>query len=385
VLELVFGYNGLGRLTGDETGSVTGGGAAAGGTGGGMWGSTGITRLFEGVSGGMIAWLIPAALLVAAFAFVTLRKLPRTDLLRANLIVWTGWLLVTGLTFSFMAGIYHDYYTVALAPAIAAVVAIGASRLWHHRTSWLGRIGLATAMATTTVWGVVLMSKASDSYAPLVWVIGIAGGLATLGLLISHRLPKAIASVVITLALIGGVTGPAAYSLQTAATPHTGSIVTAGPVTSSLGGGGGPGGMPGPRPDGTGQGDGGRGRGGAGGLLGGATVSTETATLLKTEASSYTWAAATTGAQSSASYQLATGLPVMAIGGFNGSDPSPTLDEFKALVAAHQIHFYIGGSQGGGQQNGGSNSSAEIATWVSENFTAQTVGGTTLYDLTSAS
>ena len=53
------------------------------------------------------------------------RGLPRTDALRAAAVLWGGWLLVTGLVFSFMAGIIHPYYTVALAPAIAALVGLG--------------------------------------------------------------------------------------------------------------------------------------------------------------------------------------------------------------------------------------------------------------------
>jgi 4-amino-4-deoxy-L-arabinose transferase-like glycosyltransferase len=401
VLELIFGYNGFGRLTGNETGSVTGGGATAGG---GMWGETGITRMFDGVSGGMIAWLIPAALLVAVIALVVLGRRPRTDPTRAALVVWLASLLTTGLTFSFMAGIYHDYYTVALAPPIAAVVALGSSVLWRQRTTWLARIGLAAAMAATTVWGVVLLGRATGQpYTSLVWVIAIAGGLATVGLLLVHVLPKTLASVVVALALIGGVTGPAAYSIQTVSTAHQGSIVTAGPVTGGFGGRGGPGGAG--RPDGGrfsqgapgtqgapgnatrgGAGDGIRG-GMGGGLLGGATVSTEVTTLLKTDADAYTWVAAASGSQTAASYQLATGSPVMAIGGFNGSDPSPTLDEFKALVAANKIHYFIGGGQGGGgmQQNGGSSAAAEISAWVTANFTATTVGSSTLYDLTAGS
>jgi 4-amino-4-deoxy-L-arabinose transferase-like glycosyltransferase len=411
VLELIFGYNGFGRLTGNETGSVTGGGATAGG---GMWGETGITRMFDGVSGGMIAWLVPAALLVAVFALVALGRRPRTDPTRAALVVWLTSLLTIGLTFSFMAGIYHDYYTVALAPPIAATLALGCSVLWRQRTTWLARIGLAAAMATTTVWGVVLLGRATGQpYTSLVWVVAIAGGLATVGLLLVHVLPRALASAVVALALIGGVTGPAAYSIQTVGTAHQGSIVTAGPVTGGFGGRGGPGGAGGPDgrfPQGApgtqgvpGQGvpgtqgapgnatqggtrDGMRG-GMGGGLLGGATVSTEATTLLKTDADAFTWVAAASGSQTAASYQLATGSPVMAIGGFNGSDPSPTLDEFKALVAANRIHYYIGGAQGGRgmQQNGGSNAAAEISAWVTENFPATTVGSSTFYDLTAAS
>ena len=155
ILELTLGYNGLGRLNGEETGSVTPGGgrgdaaAAMGGAGeamagggfpgggapggGGMWGSTGITRMFESAQGGQIAWLIPAALILLVAGLALRGRAPRVDTQRASFLVWGLWLLVTGLTFSFMAGIFHAYYTVALAPAVAALVAIGSATLWRRR------------------------------------------------------------------------------------------------------------------------------------------------------------------------------------------------------------------------------------------------------------
>jgi hypothetical protein len=120
-----------------------------------------------------------------------------------------------------------------------------------------------------------------------------------------------------------------------------------------------------------------------GGLLNGADASAELVSALQADGSSYTWVAATTGSQNAASYQLASGYSVMAIGGFNGSDPSPTLAQFQADVAEGRIHYYIGGSVG--RSAGGSQTASEIATWVSENFTATTIGGTTVYDLTQAS
>jgi hypothetical protein len=111
-------------------------------------------------------------------------------------------------------------------------------------------------------------------------------------------------------------------------------------------------------------------------------------TTLNANHSSYTWVAATVNANTAGSYQLATGSPVMAIGGFNGTDPYPTLAQFQARVAHHEIHYYIagGGGAGGGGfgQQGGSSTASAITTWVSSHFTAQTIGGATLYDLTPA-
>ncbi|MBK6030381.1 glycosyl transferase, partial [Streptomyces sp. MBT59] len=100
------------------------------------------------------------------------------------------------------------------------------------------------------------------------------------------------------------------------------------------------------------------------------------------DADDYTWVAAAVGAQNAASYQLATGDPVMAIGGFNGSDPSPTLDRFKKYVAEGKIHYFVSGGGMGGGPGGSSGTSSQISSWVTENFTEVTVGGATFYDLT---
>ena len=126
------------------------------------------------------------------------------------------------------------------------------------------------------------------------------------------------------------------------------------------------------------------GMGGMGGLVGGggASTSTELIALLQEDAPKYRWAAATTGSQSAASCQLASEVPVMAIGGFNGTDNYPTLEQFKEYVSKKLIHYYIAGNSMGGQANGGSSAAEQIAQWVQENFTAQTIDGVTVYDLT---
>jgi hypothetical protein len=127
-----------------------------------------------------------------------------------------------------------------------------------------------------------------------------------------------------------------------------------------------------------GRGDG-AGFGGAGGLGGNTTVSSALATLLEKDASSYKWVAATEGSEGAAPLQLATGDAVMAIGGFNGTDPWPTLAVFKELVAKHEVHYYVGQ---GSQSFGGGQGSSSIQTWVAAHFTKVTVGGQTVYDLT---
>jgi 4-amino-4-deoxy-L-arabinose transferase-like glycosyltransferase len=389
ILELVLGYNGLGRLTGNETGSVGGGG---GGTG--MWGATGWGRMFSSEIGGQVSWLLPAALILLVAGLFATRRRFRTDRTRAGLLLWGGWLLVTGLTFSFMAGIFHAYYTVALAPAIGAVVGIGAAALWRRRE---GSAVLAIALAVTAAWSYVLLKRSADFLPWLAPVVLAAGVLVAIGLLLVRVLPRRTAAVLAGAGLIVALAGPAAYAVDTAATPHTGSIPSAGPtVAGGMGGpGGGRGGLGGQAPGGTGTatgtgtgaatGTGGApgGGGGMSGLLNGSTASTAMVQLLQANADDYTWAAATVGSNNASGYQLASGEPVMAIGGFNGTDPSPTLAQFQAYVAAGKIHYFISAGTGGSTQTGGSAAAQEIANWVAANYTATTVGNTTVYDLTS--
>lgn len=409
--ELIMGYNGLGRITGDEVGSVTGGGGNAGG----MWGQTGWDRLFTSSYGGQIAWLIPAAIVLAAAVLVMRGRAPRTDTTRAAVILWTGWLAITGAVISFASGIIHEYYTVALAPAIAALVGIGVVELWRRRESFAARAVLAFTIAGTSVWATVLLARSADWYPALRWVVLGLGTVSALAILLLDRLGRRAAVAAVGVGLVAVLAAPAAYSVQTALTAHTGSLPTAGPTVAgsrSGPGGGGPGGMrggPQGAPPGTTQGQTGTGgfggpqaggttqggttqgfpgggpgggRGGAGGLLDASTPSAQLQALLTQDASSYTWIAATVGAQSSAGYQLATGYPVMSLGGFNGSDPWPTLEVFQQYVAEGQVHWFIGGGGFGGA-NGGSSATSEIAAWVQENFTSTTVDGVTVYDLTS--
>lgn len=138
---------------------------------------------------------------------------------------------------------------------------------------------------------------------------------------------------------------------------------------------GGPGGQ-------TGDGGGMGGGGGVGGLLNGASVTDEAKKLLEADSGKYTWAAAAIGAQNAASYQLATGDAVMAIGGFNGTDPSPTLAQFKQYVTGGKIHYFISSGSGGGMSGSSDGTSSQITSWVEANFKKVTVGSATFYDLT---
>lgn len=384
-LSVTFGYNGLGRINGDETGSVGGGNG---------WGATGLTRMFSSAIGGQISWLIPSALILLGVGLFLRGRAPRTDLRRAAYVVWGGWLLVTGLTFSLMAGIFHEYYTVALAPAVAALVGMGAQEAWERRDRAVGSIALAAATAAAATWSFILLTRVD--WLPWLRVSVFALGLASAFLLLAiTQLGRRWVPAVVAGALVSALAGPAAYSAATVSTPHTGSIVTAGPASV----GGGPGGMPGgarPAMPGAvggpaGQAPGGQAPGGQGGqvpggamggLLNASTPSTEVVSALSVNASGYRWVAAAIGSQNAAGLQLATGLPVMAIGGFNGSDPSPTLAQFQSYVSAGQIHYFAASSGCGAGGPGGAAGGSAITSWVEQSFTAVDIGGSTFYDLT---
>jgi 4-amino-4-deoxy-L-arabinose transferase-like glycosyltransferase len=417
ILELTLGYNGFGRLTGNEAGSVGGGGP---GGGGGRWGAIGWNRLFGSDMGADISWLLPSALLLLAAGFWFTRKAIRTDRSRAALVIWGGWLLVTGLVFSYAKGIIHPYYTVALAPAIGGVIGIGATILWRHRQLMPARLLLALSVLLAADWQFALLNRNASWHPWLRYSILMIGVATALLLLVVSRLVRRAGLVIATVALIGSLLGPSAYAVATAEQPHTGAIPSAGPAgAGGFSPGGGPGGQggrgafggpPGGLTGGTAGGFGGfgafgggavggttggaaggstggfGGRGAAGGLLDASTPSAALVQALKADSGKYTWVAAAVGSNTAAGYQLATQLPVMPVGGFNGSDPSPSLAQFEAYVAAGRIHYFIGGGGFGGRgfggQQGGSNSSSEIAGWVQSHFKTVTVGGITLYDLT---
>ena len=476
-LELTFGYNGFGRLTGSEEGSVIPG---HGHEGGGKWGQTGLNRLFGGEFGTQICWLAPLAFAGIVISLLVIGRAVRTDVRRASVIAFGGWLTVTWLVFSFMAGIFHQYYTVALAPALAALVAIGAFSLWIARDKRWARIVTPILIAFTAFWDFSLACH--SQWLPwLKWAVLIIGLMGALGFALAGLLRiRRLALAALILSVVGLMAGPAAWTLYTVSQGHMGSIVLAGPSLSSGSMGGGPGGMPGGAPGGGqpggGQaggmapgnmphqgkpgGDGGpmgsyqmgqdpmnqqgqsrkqgqipgggsniqqtpsmgsqgpgpmgqdstgshgestsgalsmhsqrRGKSGfrggseggrirGGGLLCGGRSSSKVVAMLEKSSDSHRWAAATTGSQQAAGYQLAFQKPVMAIGGFNGSDPYPSLEQFKQYVKDRQIHYYIAGEMGGHQMGGGSDTATQISQWVAKHYTATTVDGVTVYDLT---
>jgi len=321
-------------------------------------GESGITRLFQPAQGGQIAWLLPAALILLAVGIMLRGRASRTDPQRAALVLWGGWLVVTALVFSFMQGIFHQYHTVALAPAIAALVGAGVTLLWRHRERPWVRVVAAATMATTTATAWMLLSRNLEFVPWLRWLVICGGIVVTVALLLPA--PRRIAAALAIAAGLVGAAGPLAYTVDTLATAHTGSMPSAGPRMPMHVGRDNPGGN----------------------AMQVSTPSEKLTALLDRDGEAYEWVAATVGSDRAAGYQLATQLPVMAIGGFDGSDPAPTLDRFRDHVTALDIHYFVDGADRG-PGDGAESTAAQITAWVRQHFTAQNVDGVTLYDLTA--
>ncbi|MEV5707801.1 glycosyltransferase family 39 protein [Actinoallomurus sp. NPDC052274] len=409
--DLVIGYNGIGRITGNEGGGPGGGkmpsgggrGGPGGGGGGMFSGQSGIGRMFNDILGGQISWLLPLAALVVVAGLVLYWRRPRTDLARAALVMWGGWLALHFMVFSFASGIMHPYYTTAMAPAIAALTGIGAVELTRARRRggawpWILPLGVAA----TGAWAFVLLGRTPDWNPWLAWVIAGLTVVAVVGLLATRLGPGALARFGVLASVIGlvaGLAGPAAFAISAAGSHANGSNPTAGPNSGGMGfpgrmrggmpgggqlpaairermaenggfpGGGFPGGgargdAPGGRVPG---GQSGPGQGGGPGM--GGEANSQMISYLEKNQGGATWLVAVSNSQSAASIILQTGKPVISMFGFGGSDRAMTAQKLQELVKAGKLHYVLtGGGFGGRGGPGGGNS--EVTSWVTKNCTA---------------
>jgi 4-amino-4-deoxy-L-arabinose transferase-like glycosyltransferase len=358
LLQLALGYNGIQRVVGGEK--------PAGGPGGpgGLFfgGGPGIGRLFGASMGVEASWLLPAALIGLAAGIWFTRRSARTDRLRASLVLWGGWLLVTGAVFSFMDGTVHPYYTVALAPAETALVGISVVELWRRREAVLARAALAAMVGATGIWAFALLSRTPSFLPPLRWVV-LAGMVAAAAVLAVgvHRLGRAAVAAAVT-AVVLGLAAPTSFALYNVAHPHSG-----------------PGTMSGPARGGDFWPGGGAARHGGGPGAG----SDNPALASLVAGAGNRWAAASVGSFTVSALELKTGASIMAIGGFAGSDNSPTLAQFQRYVADGQVRYFIAGDHHGPSVRHQGTGTA-ITQWVLQNFAPVDVGGTTVYDLQSS-
>ncbi|MET0453940.1 MAG: glycosyltransferase family 39 protein [Mycobacterium sp.] len=373
-MNLVLGYNGLARVLGRNHSSFgsaapTPDGSAVVDLGQGGFGgrSQGWSRLLFGEFGYEIGWLVPAALLAVVVVLALRGRAPRTDLVRAGTVVFGGWLLVDGLVLSYMHGTIHPYYTLSIAPPVAAMFAIGVQQTWACRQVPWCRAALVGILLAAGLCGWWLLGH-TGSWPGLrraVLLCTIVGSVALLWKWAPGRRSYA-ATALVLLALAGALAGPAAYAVTTVGVGHEGIGPSVGPARTT--------------------------HGGAAFMLGLGRGVDNPALDAMLEATRTPWSAAVDRSNAAAALELSTDTSVMAIGGFSGSDPTPTLQQFQDDVANHRVAYYLaprGSSHGSEPEKNDhgevvpARAHADILRWVRGHFHSTTVGTVTAYDLSA--
>ena len=356
VLNLALGYNGVSRVVGG--GDRVEHGPVPSGHGSGWAARAGWSRIFSAEMGYEASWLVPVVVFVIGFGiYLAVRgvRLSRDE--KAALVMWTLWFLVSALVFSYMTGLAHPYYTIALAPAIGALVGLGSAWAWRVRAGWDGKLAISVMVLLAAGWAIILLKRAGLGPVWTRWTIGAAAVIAVVLLIAAATRWPRLTPIATVVAMLAGLSGTTAFALATAATPHNGSIPnaahtanvwpTVGPrfgQTSTIG-------------------------------AGPSRIDPQLAEVLA--ATRTTWSAATQGSQSAASLEIASGTAVMAIGGWS-SDPVPTLQRFIDDVHAGKISYYV---ESGRLRARDQSAAGEIADWVARHYRPTKVGGTTVYRL----
>lgn len=389
IWSLIFGYNGLGRLLGGGAGHGGPGGATppaaaqsmsqavghmappamAGGGGhgpggAGFGGETGLLRIFNSDFGPNIAWLLVLAVVGGGLMLWILRKAPRNHRGRAAVIFWLLWLLTHTVIFSITSGVIHPYYVVVMAPAVAALVGISVPFLWGAYTRRKAYAWLLPAVVGITALVAAIIIGYAGTMAWLMWLVLGLGLVAATGLTINLYNPQLwLQRLAAGGAILACVLAPITYTVATVNQTHTGSIPTAGPSATAM----------------------------KGSNNEQATAEASLVTYLLKNRAGATWLAATASANESAALQLTSGQPVMAVGGFNGSDTPLTLSQFKQLVREGKVKYYAASSKGPGggytgRMQGGPGGNNEISQWVQRHGTVVNYGGNSvaLYKLSQA-
>ncbi|MEV0086318.1 glycosyltransferase family 39 protein [Saccharopolyspora sp. NPDC050642] len=379
--DLVFGYNGFGRIFGGGGGfqppsgglQPPGGGGQPPGGGGGFSGSSGVLRLFNEQLAGQISWLLPlCALVLVAMLVAGVRRwrggrpLDREQV--AGWVLWGGWLVVIGLMFSFAQGIMHPYYTTMLAPAVGAIVGAGVVRFWRWYRQPQGKawLLLPVGVAITVAWAVAIVARDLSWHA---WAGLAAVGLGVLALvvLVIGRRGKALARTGLALGLAAALAVPTAWSAIGAVSAQKGmggANPMAGPETGMRPPGAtrfpGAGGDAVP-PDGQSQ-DGGQNsvepadaeQGPilfVGGVGGAESLSAEQRKMLD-----YVQAnagdldvplAVEGGSMGASSYIIESDVTVVGMGGFSGGDDAPSVARLTEWKRTGQLGFVQLGGMGG--------------------------------------
>lgn len=304
---------------GNDGGGRSGGGGMSGSGGGGSndAGDAGILRLFSTENAGQIAWFLPLALLSALMLWLQRREQ------RHTILFWAAWLAPMIIFFS-IAGHIHRYYFIMMAPAIAALTGAGIAHLWQNiHKRWLAifmAVGIATGLYITISLDQVVLGIITA-------IIGV------IALVIALRNNQMMKKISLTLALVALLAAPVYWSMTPAIYGGNSVQPAAGPELATSSG----------RSNST-------------------TIDAGLITYLQQNNTGEKYLVATTSSQTATPIILATGSPVIAWGGFKGSDTALTTTQLEAMVTNGELKYVI---LGGGMGSG----SSDLTTWVQEHGT----------------
>jgi 4-amino-4-deoxy-L-arabinose transferase-like glycosyltransferase len=365
-VELTLDYNGLARFIHIPMNAE--GGRATTAQDDVSAGGDGLRRLLNGNFAPEIGWLLFTGVACCVVILVLNRSLDLTARQRNTAAIACLWFTSVLVVLASMGTMIHTYYTYSLAAPLAVVVAIGLSSLWKQRHRMVVRAVGAVLIGSSAYMALRVMEYSQEwpFWARLlVGLAGISGSLLWLSPRFSGRVPRTSAVVLLGCLLLG----PTGTALFTIGTPQQGTNPQSGPVGDD------PASMSrllravkAGQPAWAQQ------------IALGAPPPHTVLDLLRNHSSGQQWAAATYSAQNAARYQLESGRPVIPLGGWLGTDPAPTLEQFQGLVAQHRVGYFIW-QQDLLERGELSADTRGITDWVRSNFTEQVVDGVRLYDL----
>jgi 4-amino-4-deoxy-L-arabinose transferase-like glycosyltransferase len=331
-------------------GTRRGSGAPQGGrnAGGGMFntGSAGPLRLFQSALSGQISWLLP----FAAFAGVGLlagnrRRKPLSDKYKETLF-WLAW-LIPGMVFFSVAGFFHQYYLIMLAPPVAALAGAGGVELWNRysgRDGWKTWLLPAAVLVTAAFQLYILYPYYKTIGTGWLIALGTAGFGIALALVLAAKRQKlaafaAAASILVLLA------APLYWSATPLLYGDNSQLPAAGPSQQGPGGG---------------QRQGGNGSGTS------SVTGSKLYQYVKSHNTGETYLFASSDTGTAETYIMQTGEAVMPMGGFNGSDQILTVEKLEQMIADKKVKFFLLGSGGGGGAGGGA---SDVIGWIIANST----------------
>ncbi len=294
-------------------------------------GVPGIFRFFTSPLSKQMSWLLPFALVSLGVSIFGARvQLPVESDLHKALILWGGWLLTCLVFFSAIGGIFHAYYAVMLAPPLGAVVGMGFSKMWNQNPR---EVWPAILLSLTAILTIGFQTFASHQYGELngwlvtAWILMIAGVL----LLIPRISRFAGYAVILTAMLLV----PFYWTVMTVVTNSNVNLPTAytGQITDGTGADGRARNMVVPN------------GGQPGGNLSDALVS-----YLVANTKDVYYLVAVPSSQNGAGLVLATGRPVLYMGGFGGQDQVVTVEDLVQKVEAGELRYILLGGDRGNQQ-----------------------------------